>query len=145
MQANRRNFLKAGGALVVGFNWSATGSAADAARLAPAKQVAKTQVESFVAIHADGGVTVYVGKVDLGTGTRTALAQIAADELEVRFDRITMVMGDTGTTPDQWLTGANLTIAQGGAVGFEVQAQQGLGVARAHVEPPPVIAPTVAG
>ncbi len=115
MQANRRNFLKAGGALVVGFNWSATGSAADAARLAPAKQVAKTQVESFVAIHADGGVTVYVGKVDLGTGTRTALAQIAADELEVRFDRITMVMGDTGTTPDQWLTGANLTIAQGGA------------------------------
>ena len=60
-------------------------------------------------------MTIHVGKVDLGTGTRTALAQIAADELDVPFERITMVMGDTGTTPDQWMTGANLTIAQGGA------------------------------
>jgi hypothetical protein len=72
-------------------------------------------VESFVAIGRDGKATIYVGKVDLGTGTRTALAQIAADELDIAFDRVTMVMGDTGTTPDQWLTGANLTIAQGGA------------------------------
>ena len=58
---------------------------------------------------------VHVGKVDLGTGTRTALAQIAADELDLPFDRVEMVMGDTATTPDQWLTGANLTIAQGGS------------------------------
>ena len=60
-------------------------------------------------------VTVFTGKVDLGTGTRTALAQMAADELDVAFERIDMVMGDTATTPDQWLTGANLTIFQGGA------------------------------
>jgi CO/xanthine dehydrogenase Mo-binding subunit len=57
---------------------------------------------------------VYVGKVDLGNGSRTALAQLAADELDLPFDRITMVMGDTATTPDQWLTGASTTIAQGG-------------------------------
>lgn len=116
MQASRRLFLSrtaaATGALVVGFHFPR----AQAARLPldPRKTVAKDLVESFVAIRPDGAVTIHVGKVDLGTGTRTALAQIAADELEVPFARITMVMGDTGTTPDQWLTGANLTIAQGG-------------------------------
>ncbi|MET0506999.1 MAG: molybdopterin cofactor-binding domain-containing protein [Burkholderiaceae bacterium] len=119
---DRRQFLAAaGGTLVVAFSWSPTTATAEAGRgsaaaatLAPPKAVAKDLVESFVAIDADGGVTVHVGKVDLGTGTRTALAQIAADELDLPFDRVTMVMGDTATTPDQWLTGANLTIAQGG-------------------------------
>ena len=119
---DRRQFLSAaGGTLVVAFSWSPTTATAEAGRgsaaaaaLAPPKAVAKDLVESFVAIDADGGVTVHVGKVDLGTGTRTALAQIAADELDLPFDRVTMVMGDTATTPDQWLTGANLTIAQGG-------------------------------
>ena len=74
----------------------------------------KARIESFVAIGSDGRATVYVGKVDLGNGSRTALAQLAADELDLPFDRITMVMGDTATTPDQWLTGASTTIAQGG-------------------------------
>lgn len=113
----RRRFLKqTGGALVVGFSWPGAASAAGpaAAALAPPKSVDKEAVESFLAVGNDGAVTVYVGKVDLGTGTKTAMAQIAADELDVPFERITMVMGDTGTTPDQWITGANLTISQGG-------------------------------
>ena len=111
----RRSFLKTGGALVVGFSCSAANSAAPAAAGLPGpKSVAKDVVESFLEIGKDGGITVYVGKVDLGTGTKTALAQIAADELDVPFERITMVMGDTATTPDQWITGANLTISQGG-------------------------------
>lgn len=112
---SRRLFLArtaaAAGGLVVGFHFPA---AAATLALDPRKAVAKDRVESFVAIRPDGAVAIHVGKVDLGTGTRTALAQIAADELEVPFERITMVMGDTGTTPDQWITGANLTIAQGG-------------------------------
>ena len=48
-------------------------------------------------ISPDNRVTVYCGKVDLGTGIRTALAQLAADELDVPFERIEMVMGDTAT------------------------------------------------
>ena len=112
MQTNRREFLKASGALVVAFSF--TGTAAGAALRAP-KSVAKDAVDSFLVIGRDGRITVFTGKVDLGTGTRTALAQMAADELDVAFERIDMVMGDTATTPDQWLTGANLTIFQGGA------------------------------
>ena len=42
------------------------------------------------------------------------MAQMAADELDVASEQIHMVMGDTATTPNQWMTGANLTIAQGG-------------------------------
>lgn len=124
MTTTRRDFLArtaaATGALVVGFSFetaqAATPRSANPAdNLPPRKAVAKDLVESFVAIRPDGGATVHVGKVDLGTGTRTALAQMAADELDLPFARIEMVMGDTGTTPDQWMTGANLTIAQGGA------------------------------
>ena len=118
LTATRRSFLAhtaAGtGALVVGFRFSGAAAAAEAPVLAPPKAVAKDLVESFVAIHPDGRVTVHVGKVDLGTGTRTALAQMAADELDMGFEQVDMVMGDTATTPDQWMTGANLTIAQGG-------------------------------
>ncbi|MEY3873190.1 MAG: hypothetical protein RLZZ296_2185, partial [Pseudomonadota bacterium] len=112
---SRRSLLKAGaGALVVGFSANATLAQAATPALRPAKSVAKDVVDSFLVIGADGKITVFVGKVDLGTGTKTALAQMAADELDVAFERIEMVMGDTATTPDQWMTGANLTIAQGG-------------------------------
>lgn len=111
MNLDRRSFVARAGALVVGFSW---GGGAIAQTLSSTKAVDKNRVESFVALGRDGRTTIYVGKVDLGNGSRTALAQLAADELDVPFDSITLVMGDTATTPDQWLTGASTTIAQGG-------------------------------
>ena len=113
---NRRSLLQASaGALVVGFSLDASlASASTTATLRPSKAVAKDLVDSFISLEPNGKVTIFVGKVDLGTGTKTAMAQMAADELDVAFEQIEMVMGDTATTPDQWLTGANLTIAQGG-------------------------------
>jgi CO/xanthine dehydrogenase Mo-binding subunit len=114
---NRRDFLKAGagGVLAIGFSLSGASALAAAASLPAPKSVAKEALDSWLTIARDGQVTVYVGKVDLGTGSKTALAQIAAEELDVAFEHIKMVMGDTATTPDQWMTGANLTIAQGGS------------------------------
>jgi nicotinate dehydrogenase subunit B len=112
---DRRSFLAQSGALVVSFAWAAGPShAATAPVLGPPRSVDKTKVESFIAIGSDGTATIHVGKVDLGNGARTALQQLAADELDFPFDKITMVMGDTGTTPDQWLSGASTTIPQGG-------------------------------
>ena len=140
--ATRRNFLAhtaaaaTTGALAVGFNFHAAAKGATAAQLSPPKAVAKDLIESFVAIHRGGTFTVHVGKVDLGTGTRTALsqmAQMAADELDMPFDKITMVMGDTATTPDQWITGANLTISQGGAEeGSRLQGGRQVDCTRRH-------------
>ncbi|NBS64565.1 MAG: xanthine dehydrogenase family protein molybdopterin-binding subunit [Betaproteobacteria bacterium] len=128
MTIDRRQFLKAGaaGSLTIGFSLGLTATPASAATVPAAKIVAKDQVDAFLVMHRDGRVEVYVGKVDLGTGTRTALSQIAAEELDVPFSRITMHMGDTGTTPDQWLTGANLTIQQGGG-----ELRRACGTARA--------------
>jgi nicotinate dehydrogenase subunit B len=67
-------------------------------------------VEIFVIVAADGGVTAFNGHVDLGTGIGTALGQIVAEELDVAFDRVAVVLGDTARTPNQGPTIASETI-----------------------------------
>ena len=59
-------------------------------------------------------MTIYSGKVDLGTGVRTALTQIAAEELDVPLTKVTIVQGDTALTPDQGPTFGSLAIQIGG-------------------------------
>ena len=81
---------------------------------AGAKPLALTEVDSFLAIDKGGNVTVYSGKVDLGTGVTTALRQIVAEELDVAMSRIDLVQGDTMLTPDQGKTWGSLTIQIGG-------------------------------
>src|SRR5712671_2166356 len=66
--------------------------------------------ETFVRITADGSVTAYNGHVDLGTGIRTALGQIVAEELDVAFSRVVVVLGDTSVVPNQGPTIASETI-----------------------------------
>ena len=82
---SRRDFLKDGGALVVGFSLAGQLQDVFAQEAAATKPLALTSVDTFLAIDSMGAVTVYSGKVDLGTGVRTALAQIAAEELDVPF------------------------------------------------------------
>jgi len=86
----RRDFLKTGGALVVTFSLGGATSPA-IGQPAPAKSVATDQVDGFLAVDAKGRVTVYSGKVDLGTGIETAMAQIAAEELSVPLASVTGV------------------------------------------------------
>ncbi len=66
--------------------------------------------EVFVAILDDGRLLAFNGHVDLGTGIRTSLAQIVAEELDVPAARVTMVLGDTAATPNQGPTIASATI-----------------------------------
>jgi CO/xanthine dehydrogenase Mo-binding subunit len=130
VNASRRDFLKTSGALVVSFTLR-DASAAQAPAL-PNKTVATDQVDGFLAIDAKGRVTVYSGKVDLGTGVQTAMAQIAAEELYVPLDRVTVIQGDTALTPDQGVTFGSLSIQNGG-----MQIRQAAATAReallAHV------------
>jgi nicotinate dehydrogenase subunit B len=122
-ESTRRGFLKGTGSLVVTF--SLAGAARPAHGQGGAKPVALDEVDTFLTIHADGAVTLYTGKVDLGTGTRTALRQMAAEELDVALDRVTIVEGDTATTPDQGPTWGSLSIQIGG-----VQIRQAAATAR---------------
>jgi nicotinate dehydrogenase subunit B len=66
--------------------------------------------ETFIKITADGTVTAFNGHVDLGTGVRTALGQIVAEELDVPFARVIVVLGDTSRVPNQGPTIASETI-----------------------------------
>jgi CO/xanthine dehydrogenase Mo-binding subunit len=73
--------------------------------------------EAEVRITPDGRVEVAVGGVDVGQGSTTVLAQIAAEALGVPFERIDMVMADTGRTPPAHVTaGSSTTITTGAAV-----------------------------
>src|SRR5512147_2953022 len=71
-------------------------------------------LDEWLAIETDGTITVFSGKVELGTGVKTALAQIVAEELDVPVERINMVMGDTALTPDEGYTAGSTTIQFGG-------------------------------
>ncbi len=73
------------------------------------------QVDAWLAIQPDGTVTAYSGKVELGTGVRTALTQIVAEELDVPPGRVRMVMGDTALTPDEGYTAGSMTVRMSGA------------------------------
>jgi nicotinate dehydrogenase subunit B len=114
LTSTRRNFLKTTSGLIVTFTLAEGILPAVGQKTAPTKTVALDDVDAFLAIGADGRVTLYTGKVDLGTGIRTALAQIAAEELDVPFDQLTITQGDTALTPDQGPTWGSFTIQNGG-------------------------------
>src|SRR5262245_46829302 len=71
------------------------------------------EVDSFLAVHADGAVTIYTSKVDVGTGLRAAMSQMVAEELGTSVEHISVVEGDTALTPDQGGTGGSTSIPRG--------------------------------
>ena len=102
IELSRRQFLKGTGALIVSFNLFPTASDLFAqATSGPGSEPDPTSLDSWLAIAQDGTVTVFSGKVDLGTGVETALAQIVAEELDVPFNRIKMIGLDTTKAIDQ--------------------------------------------
>ena len=115
---SRRNFLKSSGMLVVSF------SAATIADANPLSGVAGTdaagmqaagpypdpnfkQLDSWIVIHEDSTATFYVGKTDGGQGTGTALRQMMSDELDIPFNRTSLLMGSTDITVDQGGSGGS--------------------------------------
>ncbi len=111
---SRRQILKSTGALVVSFSFAGPVSEALAQGAAAPKPLALTEVDSFLQIDRKGLVTLFTGKVDLGTGITTALAQMCAEELDVPFNAVTLVTGDTALTPDQGNTWGSLTVQAAG-------------------------------
>ncbi len=111
---DRRSFLKLGGVLVVTFSLDGIVKSVPAYAASTGKPVSLTDVASFIAIAADGKVTIYCGHVDLGTGVQTAIGQIAAEELDVPFDRVSVIQGDTALTPDQGITSGSFSIEVAG-------------------------------
>src|SRR5437016_901385 len=117
---NRREFVrKAYDALIVGFSlrsvippavvWSQTAAPATLS----AKPVIPEELDSWLSIGRDGKVTVYTGRIDMGTGIETAFGQLISDELDVPFESVKIVMGDTELTPDQGKSTASSNVSLG--------------------------------
>ena len=114
IELNRRQFLKTTGGLIVSFNLFPSLPAFGQSTVGPGMDADPTQLDSWLAVAPDGTVTVFSGKVDLGTGVETALAQIVAEELDVPFNRIHMIGLDTSKAINQGTTSGSRTIERGG-------------------------------
>src|SRR5215469_1590010 len=80
----------------------------------PFSLAANPRLSSWIKFAADGQVTVSPGKVEIGQGVVTALAQIAADELDVDIGRVQMVRATTAASPNEGVTSGSLSIQQSG-------------------------------
>lgn len=80
----------------------------------PASLAANPRLSSWVKLLADGQVMVSPGKVEIGQGIVTALAQIAADELDVDLGRVRMIRATTAASPNEGVTSGSLSIQQSG-------------------------------
>src|SRR5262249_24046620 len=110
----RRDFLKASGALIVTFSSSAPLRSATVSGPRSQSQAGEfgtrashidpSKLDSWIAITADGSVTAYTGKCELGQGILTAQTQLVAEALGVPVGRVRMVQCDTASCPDQGTT-----------------------------------------
>jgi CO/xanthine dehydrogenase Mo-binding subunit len=133
MEITRRGLLAGTGFLMVSFSVSrALGQ--EAAPATPAAQTAGTPplpgsladdpyLDSWIKIDAGNHITVFTGKAELGQGVKTALLQLAADELEVEPGDIELVTADTGLTPDEGYTAGSQSMMNSGAAIRNAAAQ----------------------
>ncbi len=117
-QFPRRDFLKAGGALIVGFNLSEAlfgQSHLDPVSRAPVPGPPDAKlIDTWLAIHADNTATIFIGFAELGQGNSTALLQVAAEELDMDMSQLKTVRLDTSITPNQGGTYSSASIQRGG-------------------------------
>ena len=121
----RREFLAASGALVIGFSLAPSSLRAQkppGAKL-PGSLDANPMLDSWLRIDADGGITLFTGKAELGQGVKTALIQIAAEQLYVSPQRIRLITADTRQTPDEGYTAGSNSIKDSGTAIMNAAAQ----------------------
>jgi nicotinate dehydrogenase subunit B len=115
-EIDRRDFLKAGGALIVGF--SSAGLMVDKvfAQGPPGFRMPgpdPRQIDTWLAVHSDNTATVYIGYVELGQGSTTSLLQVSAEELDFDMSQVGTVRVDTSISPNQGGTYSSSAIARG--------------------------------
>src|SRR6202022_3338747 len=122
----RREVTTGLGAIVVAFSLRPHVALAQQPARLPGSLQSNRMLDAWLRINADGSATVFTGKVELGQGAVTALAQIAAEELDLPLPRVAMIAGDTARTPDEGFTSGSLTIEMSGTAlrlaGAEVRA-----------------------
>jgi len=126
---DRRRLLQGSGALIVSFSLSnafAQDQAAPAAAPAPkppGSLATSPYLDSWLRIDADGGITVFTGKAELGQGFKTAFQQIAAEQLDVAFGSLKVVTADTKLTANEGYTSGSHSMQDSGTAILNAAAQ----------------------
>ena len=111
---NRRTFTAGLGAIVVAFSLDPKFAIGQQPAPLPGSLANNRMLDAWLRINADGTATVYPGKVELGQGITTALAQIVAEELDLPLARVQMIPADTARSPDEGITSGSQSIEYGG-------------------------------
>lgn len=114
---SRRQVVARGGALIVSFSLlgartgAQTPPAAPASPPLPGNLKDSPLLDAWIRIDADGSITAFTGKGELGQGIRTAILQVAAEELGVAMERIKLVTADTALTPNEGYTSGSQSMS----------------------------------
>ncbi|WP_116107520.1 xanthine dehydrogenase family protein molybdopterin-binding subunit [Lewinella sp. IMCC34191] len=117
---DRREFLRQSGYLAIGFSWLGLESCSGEATAGGSSPSAtpgppdSDQINAWLRIHEDGTATVLTGKIAIGQGILVALRQMAAEELDLPLDRVSIIMADTGHTPNERYTAGSASIEGSG-------------------------------
>jgi hypothetical protein len=123
VKITRRDFCASGGALIVSFSIGVPRpTRAEAARL-PGSLSKAPYLDAWIRIDAAGAVTVFTGKAELGQGIKTAIIQIAAEELEVEPASIHLVTADTALTVNEGYTAGSHSLQDSGTAIRNAAAQ----------------------
>ena len=126
LNPSRRSMLAGGGALILSFSLLRHPALAqDAPKPAPLPGDLKKApfLDSWIRVGADGKITVFTGKSELGQGIKTALRQVAAEELSVRFEDIDLITSDTAQTADEGFTSGSQSMSDSGTAILHAAAQ----------------------
>lgn len=127
---SRRAVLRGTGALILAFSLSGrafaqteTGASATPLRGLPGSLDATPRLDAWIRIAPDGNATIFTGKAELGQGIRTALLQVAAEELKLPLSRLDLITADTGRTPNEGYTAASHSVQDSGTAIRNAAAQ----------------------
>jgi CO/xanthine dehydrogenase Mo-binding subunit/aerobic-type carbon monoxide dehydrogenase small subunit (CoxS/CutS family) len=111
------------------------GHAPEPAGVLPRPLIQTPDLDAWIRIHADGTVTAFTGKAELGQDLRTSIAMIAADELDVSLDRVRVVMADTARSPNEGYTASSMSLQTSGhAVQYAAAEARQIILSVAHEE-----------
>jgi nicotinate dehydrogenase subunit B len=122
MAISRRSFCLAGGALVVSFPLRLRAVAQQPQRL-PGSLSRAPYLDAWIRVDADGNITVFTGKAELGQGIKTAILQVAAEELKVEPSQIRLVTADTQLTVNEQYTAGSHSLQDSGTAVRNAAAQ----------------------
>lgn len=114
MKSSRREFIKMSGCLTIGFSLGGFSPVYPSPLIQelPGSLRRHPNINAWLEVLANGRVRIFTGKLELGQGIRTAIAQVAAEELDLQMESVEVILAETGRTPNEGYTAGSGSIEQ---------------------------------